>query len=45
MNELGTLKRWIGALADRTVAEHLWAARRMGAPELRTQCGRSWTAS
>jgi phage terminase large subunit-like protein len=38
MNELRTLKRWIGALADRTVAERLWALRRMGAPALRTLC-------
>ncbi|MEA3011483.1 MAG: hypothetical protein QOD42_28 [Sphingomonadales bacterium] len=38
MNEIRTLKRWIGALADRTVAEHLFAARRMGAPALRTLC-------
>ena len=38
MNEIGTLKRWIGALADRPVAEHLWALRKMSAPELRTLC-------
>jgi phage terminase large subunit-like protein len=38
MNQIRTLKRLIGALADRPVAEHLWAVRRMGAPALRTLC-------
>jgi phage terminase large subunit-like protein len=38
MSDISTLKRWIGALADRPAAEHLWAARRMGAPALRTLC-------
>jgi phage terminase large subunit-like protein len=38
MNEIRILKRLIGALADRPVAEHLFAVRRMSAPELRALC-------